>query len=129
MSPKTPLGIERGVEENVPLINPAPSRSTSRKHNSTHLDVRPCGRKVNMDPVSLAFRAASVTNSLLTMREEVLWNKAESKRLLKRIEGLLIPLEKIKSRSAPIASQKQLLMNILVTIEDATEFLSEFRQK
>jgi hypothetical protein len=82
-----------------------------------------------MDVVSLALQAITVINTLMEMREEVVWNKDECKRLLNRIDGLLSPIEKIKNRIPPDVGQQQLLENIVVTIERASEFVQEFRHK
>ena len=82
-----------------------------------------------MDVVSLALQAITVINTLMEMREEVVWNKEQCKRLLNRIDGLLSPIEKIKNKTPPDVGQQQLLENILSTIESATAFVQEFRHK
>lgn len=80
-----------------------------------------------MEIITLTLKAIQGINDLLKAREEVVWNKEQCKRLLERLQALISPLEKIKAKADP--SQQPLVANIVQTIERASEFVQEFRQK
>ena len=80
-----------------------------------------------MEIITLTLKAIHGINDLLKAREEVVWNKEQCKRLLERLQALISPLEKIKTKADP--SQQPLVTTIVQTIERASEFVQEFRQK
>ena len=80
-----------------------------------------------MEIITLTLKAIKGINDLVKAKDEVVWNKEQCKRLLERLEALISPLEKIKTKADP--SQRQLVTNIAVTIERALEFVHEFRHK
>ena len=80
-----------------------------------------------MEIITLTLKAIQGINDLLKAREEVVWNKEQCKRLLERLQALISPLEKIKTKADP--SQQPLVTNIVQTIARASEFVQEFRQK
>ena len=82
-----------------------------------------------MDILSLVLNAIKGINELAKMREDVVWNKEQCKRLLQRIDGLKTPLEMLKDKKHPDAGQQERLVSVVSTIERATAFVRDFTQK
>ena len=82
-----------------------------------------------MDPISLITEASRLIDALVKMKDDLKHNKDECRRLLGRIQGLEAPLDKIKQKEPQDVSQQPLLKNVLITLEEATEFVGKFRKR
>ena len=77
--------------------------------------------------MDVIIKAISAIEALMKMRKDIVWNKEQCKRLFERIDGLKPAIEKIKKEGD--ARQRQLVTNIVKTIEQATEFVLDFHHK